>query len=136
MPDVINPCPTCGKRFDFPITGCMTMVEEWLTNSTGGKCPGCGTLVVVDELPPREAYVCPLERAETDAQRRAVPIVDLPLSVRCRLLVHRLSVANLGELLAKPQDAVRESLGESKFQQVQELLDRFHMKWSVDVDRD
>jgi DNA-directed RNA polymerase subunit RPC12/RpoP len=131
---VINPCPMCGKRFGFPLTGCMTFVAESLIANSDGKCPACGTTVVVDQPPSVTEPLHPpdaLAAAQTETERRNVKIADLPLSVRCRLQIHRMDIHSLGELLQRPKDTVRRHLAGSPnyFDQLQALLDQHGLEW-------
>jgi DNA-directed RNA polymerase subunit RPC12/RpoP len=108
---VQTPCPTCGKRFDFPLTGCVTGVAETLLATSGGNCPVCGTRVVIDQ-PLREVLTRDLlADARTMDEIRAVPVVDLPLSVRCRLALTKLGADTVGDLLDISIGAVCDRLG-------------------------
>jgi endogenous inhibitor of DNA gyrase (YacG/DUF329 family) len=79
---VLTPCPTCGKRFDFPLTGCITGVADMLLAASNGNCPECGTLVVVDEPAADRQPYNPFSDAMSLDAVRSIPIVDLALSVR------------------------------------------------------
>lgn len=98
MSDVLDPCPTCGKRFDFPLTGCMTMVEEFLTKTHRGKCPECGTQIVVDD--PTTEFRTGSCIATWDAKSiLEIQVVDLKVSVRCRLHLYQAGIRTVGDLL-------------------------------------
>ncbi|WP_145052718.1 hypothetical protein [Lignipirellula cremea] len=128
---VLNPCPQCGRRFDFPLTGCMTFVAESLIANSNGKCPECGTPVVVDQPLPTAEHVDSLAAAQTDSEKRDVKIVDLPLSIRCRLQIHKMNIETLGGLLQISKDAVRQQLAESPtyIDDIQSMLDEHGLKW-------
>src|SRR5438445_6977844 len=97
---VQTPCPTCGKRFDFPLTGCVTGVAEMLLETSSGNCPVCGTRVVIDDPSHQEILSHdPLAAAKSTDEIRAVQVVDLPLSVRCRNALRKLGARTLGDLL-------------------------------------
>ena len=132
MSHVINPCPTCGKRFDFQLTGCMSFVDEWLTTSTGGICPACGTIVVVAEPPPNHVIQSPLDRAQTSAEKRAVPVVDWPLSIRCRAWVNKMGIKTIGDLLDQDPEKLRLQLAGSPgyFEQIEEMLSDHGLQWN------
>ena len=105
---VLTPCPTCGKRFDFPLTGCITGVVDMLLATSDGNCPECGTRVVVDEPPPD--YLPRNPFSET-SDARAVPIVNLELSVRCRLALTKLPAETVGDILDHGRDSVIAHIG-------------------------
>lgn len=103
---VLTPCPTCGKRFDFPLTGYITGVADQLIASSNGNCPGCGTLIVADEPPTEYRQKNPfVDASSLDAVRR-VAIVNLELSVRCRLALTKMDATSVGDLLDFGRDAV------------------------------
>jgi DNA-directed RNA polymerase subunit RPC12/RpoP len=77
---VLTPCPTCGKCFDFPLTGCITDVAKMLLANSDGNCPDCGTRVVVDSLPTDTLPHNALTEANSLEDVRRIPIVDLDLS--------------------------------------------------------
>ena len=121
---VLNPCPTCGERFDFPVTGCMTFVGDLLMASTGGKCPKCGTQVVVDGPQDQDQRVDSLSLAQSDDEIRAVQIVDLDLSVRCRLAPVRAGLETVGDLLELAKADLADRLGhvQSCIKEIDEIL--------------
>src|SRR5262245_10957071 len=97
---VENPCPTCREDFSSPVTGCMTFAAEALLATSDGNCPVCGTRVVKDGPPARDCRQHDsLAEAATPDEVRAVPVFDLPLSVRCRNLLDKLGVVTFGNLL-------------------------------------
>jgi endogenous inhibitor of DNA gyrase (YacG/DUF329 family) len=104
--DVLNPCPTCGKRFD--IGGCMTYMDLFLEAAHGGKCPACGTKVVITVEDGRQPDVW--DRAQTLSQIRTVPIRDLYLSVRTLNSLEQLQIANVGQLLDSSESKIRQGL--------------------------
>jgi DNA-directed RNA polymerase alpha subunit len=108
---VLNPCPTCGEQFDFPVTGCMTFVGDLLTASTGGKCPKCGTQVVVDEPQEQGHRVDSLSLAQSEEEIRAVKIVDLDLSVRCRNALVQMGLETVGDMLELTKTDLANRLG-------------------------
>jgi predicted RNA-binding Zn-ribbon protein involved in translation (DUF1610 family) len=105
--DVLNPCPKCGKRFDF--NGCMTFMDLFLQEDHGGLCPACGSQVVItveDGRQPEEWV-----RAQTLSEIRTVLIKDLYLSVRAICSLEHLAIANVGQLLDRSQATIPEKLG-------------------------
>ena len=110
---VITPCPKCGKRFDFPLTGCITGVAEKLLANSDGNCPDCGTRIVVDEELSERLPHDPFAEAATGDETRGIPIVDLALSVRCRLTLTNMGAQTVGDLLDSGREAVLQRLGES-----------------------
>jgi DNA-directed RNA polymerase alpha subunit len=108
---VLNPCPKCGKRFDFPVTGCITFVDTFLLAHNEGRCPECGTQVVVDERQEHGGHPADsLSAAKANEEIRGVKIVDLDLSVRCRLALTRIGIDNLGALLQLTKDDLSKQL--------------------------
>jgi rRNA maturation protein Nop10 len=104
--EVRNPCPTCGKRFD--VRGCMTFVDYFLEQLSGGKCPDCGTQVVF-QVPERfqpELW----EQATTDTEIRAILIEELGLSVRTTRSLEQVGITTVGELLDSTEARIREGL--------------------------
>jgi hypothetical protein len=130
---VLNPCPHCGRRFDFPVTGCMTFVAESLIANSGGRCPNCGTMVVFDGLPPHMSVVGPLVAAETPEEKLKVNVVDLPLPVRCRAKIYKLNVETLGDLLCLSKNIVRSHLADSPncFPEIEEMLNEHGLEWKT-----
>lgn len=92
--DVLNPCPTCGRRFDFWMTGCMTFVAEGLQASTGGNCPACGTQVVVEKEPSRWR-----SRLYAFEEACGFDLSELEFSVRCRLVFDRRGITKVNQLI-------------------------------------
>ena len=133
MHHVLNPCPSCGKRSDFPLTGCLSFVAESLISASNGMCPECGTRVVIDSPPPESDAVAvnPLDAAKTVEEKLAVPIVDLPLSVRCRLKMSTLEAGTLGEFLQVPASDIRKHFEDdrSSIDQIAELLNQHGVSW-------
>jgi rRNA maturation protein Nop10 len=118
--DVLNPCPTCGKRFD--IGGCMTFVDYFLEKSHGGKCPDCGTQVVI-RVPERfqpEVW----ERAKSLPEIRAVVIEDLYLSVRTKRSLEQVGITTVGDLLDSTEARIRDgvSVSDSVIAEIERLL--------------
>jgi DNA-directed RNA polymerase alpha subunit len=118
--EVLNPCPGCGKRFD--VNGCMTFVDSFLETWSGGKCPACGTPVVlrVQDRSQPEAR----ESATTLAEIRAFALDDLWLSVRTRRVLEEAGVTTVGQLLDSTESAIRHSplAGNSVIAEIQRLL--------------
>ena len=86
-------------------------------------------MVVIDRP---ETYVDPhdvLAAATTEAEKLRVPIVDLPLSVRCRQRINQLQIKTLDGLLHSPPDTVRQHLGDSLWDQLQEMLEAHGLHW-------
>jgi hypothetical protein len=107
--DVLNPCPTCGKRFD--VGGCMTFVDCFLEKLNGGQCPDCGTQVVI-QVPERlqpELWA----RATTEAEIRALVIEELGLSVRTTQSLEQVGITTVGELLDSTEAQIRQGLAVS-----------------------
>jgi hypothetical protein len=118
--EVLNPCLTCGKRFD--IGGCMTFVDHFLTELNGGKCDGCGTQVVKQVEGGWQPEVW--ERATSLADIRAVLIDALDLSVRTKNSLAQLGVVSVGDLLDFGAGRIRRELAvaEPVLREVRELL--------------
>jgi rRNA maturation protein Nop10 len=119
--DVLNPCPSCGERFD--VGGCMTFVDYFLEKLYGGKCPVCGTQVVF-QVPERfqpELW----ERARTESEIRAIVIEQLDLSVRTRRSLAQLGITTVGELLDSTEAHIRRGLtvSDSVITEVERLLE-------------
>jgi endogenous inhibitor of DNA gyrase (YacG/DUF329 family) len=104
--EVLNPCPTCGKHFD--VGGCMTFVDYFLETLHGGKCPACGTQVVirVQERFRPEVW----ESATTLPEIRAVVIDNLDLSVRTRRSLEQLGLVTIGDVLDTTEARIRQGL--------------------------
>lgn len=130
---VLNPCPSCGKRFDFPVTGCMTFVAESLIAGSSGKCPVCGTLVVTDSPPPEFVPLDAMTSAKNTTERLAVLIVNLPLSVRCRNKMHKLGAETLGEFLQIPAAAILDHFegDPTSIEQIVEMLKKHDIPWHI-----
>jgi DNA-directed RNA polymerase alpha subunit len=103
--DVLNPCPKCGKTFD--VGGCMTFVADYLQHASNGKCPICGTLVVVQV----ERYIYSEEWAEENDQAKLLEfrIEDLGLSVRTTNSLAQMNVLTIGQLLEVRADDIRKA---------------------------
>ena len=117
---VLNPCPTCGTRFDF--NGCMTFVDYFLEKLSGGKCPDCGTQVVIRVA---ESFRPELwERATTESEIRSVVIEQLDLSVRTRRSLEQAGIATVGELLDSTEAQIRRGLAvsDSVIAEIERLL--------------
>ena len=127
---VLTPCPKCGRRFDFPLTGCVTFVADNLLATTGGNCPDCGARVVVDELPPEAVPHNPITAAKTRAEIRAVKIVDLnDLSVRSRSVLIKLPAETIGDLIDLGRSALRGQLDRPRFAEIDELFEFHRINW-------
>jgi hypothetical protein len=118
--EVLNPCPTCGKRFD--VGGCMTFVDQFLTELHGGKCPDCGTQVVKQVEGGWQPEVW--ERATGLADIRAVRIDALDLSVRTKNSLEQLGIVSIGDLLDCGAGRIRRGLAvaEPVLREVRQLL--------------
>ena len=103
----------CGKRFDFPLTGCVTGVAEMLLANSDGNCPECGTRVVVNEPPPEYVPRNSFADAKSVDETRKIKIVDLHLSVRCRLALTKMGAETVGDLLDFGREAVLHHIGQS-----------------------
>lgn len=121
-------CPTCGERFDVRLNGCATDVADRLLANSDGNCPACGTRVVVDQPPPEDLPRSPFAET-TDA--RSVPIVDLALSVRCRLALTDLPAETVGDILEYGLDAVVAHVGRgsSCSADLLELFSKHNVNW-------
>jgi predicted RNA-binding Zn-ribbon protein involved in translation (DUF1610 family) len=115
--EVANPCPTCGKRFDF--NGCMTFVDEFLERATGGKCPNCGTLAVT-RVP---------DRVQPDVWVNATALDDIRirslwLSVRTMNVLEHVGIATVGDLLDSTEERIQSGpkFGDSVLREVRALL--------------
>lgn len=128
---LLTPCPGCGKRFNMPLTGCITGVVEQLLADSEGKCPDCGTCVVVDQPEVERTAYDPFADAHSLAEIRAIPIVDLQLPVRCRLTLTNMGATTVGDLLDAGRQAVREHTEDSTScaEQLQELFARNNVPW-------
>jgi DNA-directed RNA polymerase alpha subunit len=102
----------------------MTFVDSFLQELHGGKCPSCGTQVVVQVEDRRQPEAW--EVAETLPEIRAVAIEDLYLSVRAKRSLEQAGVTTIGELLDFTEAKIRQSVvfGESVVKEVRELLAR------------
>jgi len=109
---LLHPCPNCGASMHFPAMPSIEYVIAGLMAESGGKCPLCGEQVVVDQPPPPRAPHDPFAEARTLEQMREIQIVDLPLSVKCRLALTRANAETLGDLLNHGRAAVLRHLGE------------------------
>ena len=118
--DVLNPCPTCGKRFDTG--GCMTFVDFFLEELHGGNCPACGTKVVIRVLEPFQPEKW--EEATTLPEIRAIRIDELDLSVRTRNSLATLEIETVGNLLDSTEARIRQrfSVSDSVITEVRQLL--------------
>ena len=128
---VLTLCPTCGRRFDFPLTGCVTGVADMLLADSGGNCRDCGTRVVVDEPPPEYLPRNPFAEIRTPDDTRAIKIVNLDLSVRCRLTLTKMGAVTVGDLLDAGRQSVLEHVGESSVcaEQLLELFSENKVAW-------
>jgi hypothetical protein len=106
-------------------------VIEGLMSESGGQCPECGEQVIVDRPPPRPAPSNLLTLAVTLDEVRAVPVVDLPLSIRCRLAICQMGFSTVGELLDLGRQNVHERLREHPdlMEEVVELFGRLNLEW-------
>lgn len=117
---VLNPCPTCGMRFD--ISGCMTFMDSFLEKIHGGNCPECGIRVVIRlpllSLP--ELW----EQANTHHEIRAIEIENLGFSVRTTNSLAQLGITTVGELLDGTKAQIRNGvlISDSVIAEVERLL--------------
>ena len=118
--DVLNPCPSCGKQFD--VGCCMTFVDYFLEKLHGGKCPTCGTQVVVRV--PERFHPELWERATTLAEIRAVVIEELDLSVRTRRSLEQVGITTVGDLLDSTEARIRQGppVADSVIAEINRLL--------------
>src|SRR5262249_38671066 len=77
----------------------------------GGKCPACGTQVVIRV--PERLQTDVWERAATPAEIRAVVIEELDLSVRTRRSLEQLGIVTVGDLLDSTETRIRQGLAVS-----------------------
>jgi protein-tyrosine phosphatase len=123
----LSECSTCGERFDFPLTGCMTFVAEFLMASTGGKCPKCGTQVVFEGRPEQNIR---LAAAKSQEEICSVPVEDVHLSVRCVNLLNKSGIESLGALLRLTRKELADRLrsAPSCMDEVDRLLVEYNLK--------
>lgn len=128
---LLTKCPKCGLSLTFPAMPSIDYVIEGLMAESGGKCPECGEQVVVGQPPPKPVRSDALALASSVDEVRAVPVVDLPLSIRCRLAISRLGVSTVGELLDLKKQTVRERLREDPafMDGVEQLLGKHNINW-------
>jgi DNA-directed RNA polymerase alpha subunit len=95
----------CGQKFD--VGGCMTFVADFLEHATDGKCPDCGTNVVIQV----ECYIYSEEWAnEKDPVRlRKFRIDELGLSVRTTNSLAQMGVETIGHLLEIKEGDIRKA---------------------------
>ncbi len=117
---ILNPCPMCGKRFDFPLTGCMTFVDQ-LLKASDGKCPDCGTQVVLDDQPEPSAW-------ELADDFRDFPLAELDLSVRTRVAIDKMQIHFVGELLKLSKAQITASGGNYAVRAIDELNELLQIK--------
>jgi hypothetical protein len=84
-----------------------------LLASSDGNCPECGTRVVVDEPTLDYRPRNPFADAESMEDTRAIKVVDLALSVRCRLTLTKMGADTVGDLLDAGRQSVLEHVGET-----------------------
>lgn len=106
-------CPGCGLALHYPTMPSVEYVIEGLLAETGGRCPECGEQVVFCEEPPPRECIDAFATADSLEELRAVPIVDLPLSVRCRLAIFRMGLETVGDILDSPRERVCRRLRET-----------------------
>ena len=101
--EVLNPCPSCGSTFDC--NGCMTFVDHFLQQSTNGKCPTCGTQVLVETKYyfHGEAWANELDPKLYSEFR----IAELGLSVRATNSLDQMRVITVGDLLKITEAQIR-----------------------------
>jgi len=118
--DVLNPCPTCGKRFD--LNGCMTFVGDFLEKLHSGKCPACGTQVVIRVSDPFQPEIW--EQATTLPEIRTIAMEKLDLSVRTRISLRKLNITTIGDLLDSSEATFQQGLAvpDSVIDEIRRLL--------------
>jgi DNA-directed RNA polymerase alpha subunit len=99
----------CGKQFD--IGGCMTYLDYFLERSHEGKCPVCGTQVVIRVQARYQPEV--RERAKTLPEIRAVVVEELDLSVRTKLSLEQVGITTVGHLLDSTEARIRHGVNDS-----------------------
>lgn len=137
---VDNPCPTCGRRFDFPLTGCMTYVAQFLLAGSNGNCPDCGTRVVgtgkgsdgSKGIGDVDGWIDPLSIAASELEKRRVRIVDIPVSVRCRNTLHKAGMETVDDLLNQPLESVRDLFigSPGTFAEIEAMVQEHGMAWN------
>lgn len=100
----------------------MTFVDGFLEALNGGKCPACGTQVVIkveDKFQP-ELW----ENATTLPEIQAVAINDLDLSVRTRCSLEQVGITTVGQLLNSTEAHIRTGLviSDSVIDEIRQLL--------------
>jgi len=123
---VLNPCPTCGNCLD--VGGCMTFVAYFLEEFSDGKCPGCGTVVLIEVPEPKTVD------AWAVASSSEVPNVrfdDMDLSVRTKNSMRQLNIATVGDLLALPRQHIIDNLpvSEPVLHELDERLSEKKIVW-------
>lgn len=118
--EVLNPCPACGKRFD--IGGCMTFVDLFLQKVHSGKCPDCGTQVVMQV---EERFQPQLwEKTTNLSELRQIAINYLTLSVRTSHSLEQVEILTIGQLLDSTEAKIRQCLAvsDSVIDEIRRLL--------------
>lgn len=85
--------------------GCMTFVDSFLERATQGKCPKCGTQVVIQVEEHLQTHLW--EQATIQAEISAIEIGKLNLSVRTRRTLAKLNIKTIGELLSASESRIR-----------------------------
>jgi hypothetical protein len=119
QPVIVNPCPGCGKRFDFPLTGCFTM-DLALLRKHSGNCPACGTKVL-DEV----EYPDPWDAIgdHTGITEVGIDKFYSVLSVRARNAIERrMGIRTVGDLLKYSASDIM-SVGKVDQETVNELIE-------------
>jgi DNA-directed RNA polymerase alpha subunit len=106
----------------FDVGGCMTFVDHFLEKGHGGKCPTCGTQVVIRV--PEQFQPEVWERATTLSEIRAVVTDNLDLSIRTRRSLEQLGIVTVGDLLDSTEAQIRQELavGDSVIAELSRLL--------------
>src|SRR5262249_7498028 len=109
-----------GQRFD--VLGCMTFVDRSLEKLDGGKCPACGTQVVIQAPASFQPEVW--EGATTLTAIRAVLIEELDLSVRTKRSLRQVGMTTVGDLLDSTEARIRRglSVSDSVIAEIERLL--------------
>lgn len=87
--------------------------------------------VVVNEPPPRFLPTNPFSAANTIEETRGIKIVDLAISVRCRLTLSNMGADTVGDLLDAGRQSALEHVGDSSAcaEELTELFSEHNVSW-------
>jgi DNA-directed RNA polymerase alpha subunit len=100
----------------------MTFVDHFLEMSYGGKCPDCGTRVVIQV--PERFHPEKWERATTLPEIRAVVIEEMNLSIRTKCSLEQVGITTVGDLLDCNETRIRQggAVSDSVIAEIERLL--------------